>query len=142
MISKVLHYYKGDFLDELPGLVDFTVVLNLSSKQKHEAEKLKKLARTFKISFVGSAVYLHPKLNSVPENHALADHIVDEMLEKLDVKDGVKANFFLNMLNLCESAGEMLLVFSQYLLPLKFSKEISSEDEGLESWKRNLYDFR
>jgi DNA repair and recombination RAD54-like protein len=25
MTSEVLHYYKGDFLDELPGLVDFTV---------------------------------------------------------------------------------------------------------------------
>lgn len=130
MTSRVLHYYKGDFLDELPGLVDFTVVLNLSSRQKREAEKLKKLARKFKISSVGSAVYLHPNLNSVPENHALADHIVDEMLEKLDVKDGVKGKFFLNMLNLCESAGEKLLVFSQYLLPLKFLERLAVKMKG------------
>jgi DNA repair and recombination RAD54-like protein len=130
MTSKVLHYYKGDFLDELPGLVDFTVVLNLSSRQKHEAEKLKKLARKFKISSVGSAVYLHPKLNSVSENNALADHIVDEMLETLDVKDGVKGKFFLNMLNLCESAGEKLLVFSQYLLPLKFLERLAVKAKG------------
>ncbi|KAK4345313.1 hypothetical protein RND71_035489 [Anisodus tanguticus] len=30
MTSEVLHYYKGDFLDELPELVDLIVVLNLS----------------------------------------------------------------------------------------------------------------
>jgi DNA repair and recombination RAD54-like protein len=130
MTSKVLHYYKGDFLDELPGLVDFTVVLNLSSRQKHEVQKLKKLARKFKISSVGSAVYLHPKLNSFSENHATADHMVDEMLGKLDVRDGVKAKFFLNMLSLCESAGEKLLVFSQYLLPLKFLERLVVKTKG------------
>ncbi|KAG7975985.1 hypothetical protein I3843_06G125900 [Carya illinoinensis] len=130
MTSKVLHYYKGDFLDELPGLVDFTVVLNLSSRQKHEVSKLKKLVRKFKISSVGSAVYLHPKLNSFSENHAIADHLVDELLEKIDVKDGVKAKFFLNMLSLCESAGEKLLVFSQYLLPLKFLERLAVKMKG------------
>lgn len=130
MTSKVLHYYKGDFLDELPGLVDFTVVLNLSSRQKHEVQKLKKLARKFKISSVGSAVYLHPKLNSFSENHATSDHMVDEMLGKLDVRDGVKAKFFLNMLSLCESAGEKLLVFSQYLLPLKFLERLVVKTKG------------
>ncbi|CAI0377595.1 unnamed protein product [Linum tenue] len=52
MTSKVLHYYKGDFLDELHGLVDFTMVLNLSNRQKHEVNELKKLARKFKRSFV------------------------------------------------------------------------------------------
>ncbi|KAK9177132.1 hypothetical protein WN944_029151 [Citrus x changshan-huyou] len=41
MTSEVLHYYKV-FLDELPELVDFTVVLNLSSRQKSETQKLKK----------------------------------------------------------------------------------------------------
>lgn len=130
MTGKILHYYKGDFLDELPGLVDFTVVLNLSSRQKHEVQKLKKLARKFKISSVGSAVYLHPKLNTLSENHATADHVVDEMIGKLDVRDGVKAKFFLNILSLCESAGEKLLVFSQYLLPLKFLERLTVQMKG------------
>ena len=130
MTGKILHYYKGDFLDELPGLVDFTVVLNLSSRQKNEVQKLKKLARKFKISSVGSAVYLHPKLNALSENHATADHVVDEMIGKLDVRDGVKAKFFLNILSLCESAGEKLLVFSQYLLPLKFLERLTVQMKG------------
>ncbi|KAJ6692735.1 SNF2 DOMAIN-CONTAINING PROTEIN CLASSY 2-RELATED [Salix purpurea] len=130
MTSKVLHYYKGDFLDELPGLVDFTVVLNLSSKQKHEVQKLKKFAGKFKRSSVGSAVYLHPKLHSFAENSAVTDDMMDNLLETLDVRDGTKAKFFLNILSLCESAGEKLLVFSQYLTPLKFLERLVMKAKG------------
>ncbi|CAN1320162.1 Protein CHROMATIN REMODELING 35 [Linum perenne] len=124
MTSKVLHYYKGDFLDELPGLVDFTVVLNLSNRQKHEVVKLKKLSRKFKRSAVGSAVYLHPKLNTFPDNVAVTDSMMDELLGSLNLRDGVKAKFFLSMLRLCEASGEKLLVFSQYLTPLKFLERL------------------
>ncbi|KAI4295486.1 hypothetical protein L6164_035529 [Bauhinia variegata] len=134
MTSNVLHYYKGDFLDELPGLVDFTVVLTLTSRQKHEADKLKRLSRKFKISSVGSAIYLHPKLKSISENlsenSTVTDYMMDEILEKLDVKDGVKTKFFLNMVNLCESSGEKLLVFSQYIPPLKFLERLAAKKKG------------
>lgn len=133
MTSKVLHYYKGDFLDELPGLVDFTVVLNLTPRQKHEVEKLKKLSRKFKICSVGSAVYLHPKLKPIAEKcgeNSISDSIMDDLIEKLDVRDGVKSKFFRNMLNLCDSAGEKLLVFSQYLLPLKYLERLVMKWRG------------
>ncbi|XWS67861.1 hypothetical protein CRYUN_Cryun04dG0041300 [Craigia yunnanensis] len=130
MTSKVLHYYKGDFLDELPGLVDFTVVLSLSPRQKDEVQKLKRFRRKFKISSVGSAVYLHPKLNCFSENYVTTDDKMDDLLDKLDVKEGVKAKFFLNMLNLCESSGEKLLVFSQYLIPLKVLERLSVKMKG------------
>ncbi|KAJ4716575.1 protein CHROMATIN REMODELING 35-like [Melia azedarach] len=130
MTSKVLHYYKGDFLDELPGLVDFTVVLDLSPRQKSETQKLKKFARKMKMAAVGSATYLHPKLNTLSEKIVPADDKMDELLEKLDIKDGVKAKFFLNMLSLCEAAGEKLLVFSQYLLPLKFVERLTVKMKG------------
>ena len=130
MTSKVLHYYKGDFLDELPGLVDFTLLLSLTPRQKDEVQKLKRFQRKFKISSVGSAVYLHPKLNSFSENSVTTDDKMDDLLDKLDVKEGVKAKFFLNMLNLCESSGEKLLVFSQYLIPLKFLERLSVKMKG------------
>ncbi|KAK9177131.1 hypothetical protein WN944_029150 [Citrus x changshan-huyou] len=90
MISEVLHYYKGDFLNELPGLVDFTVVLNLSSRQKSEIQKLKKWSRKIKIAAAGSATYLHPKLatclhpkmNSLSEKIVPADDKMDELLDR------------------------------------------------------------
>ncbi|KAK9286653.1 hypothetical protein L1049_015053 [Liquidambar formosana] len=139
MTSKVLHYYKGDFLDELPGLDDFTVLLNLSGRQKAEVEKLKKLEKMkFKRISVGSAVYMHPQLKYFSDNIPAAgdklslvnDEKMDGMLEKIDLRDGVKAKFFLNILSLCESAGEKLLVFSQYLLPLKFLERLAKKVKG------------
>lgn len=138
MTSKVLHYYKGDFLDELPGLVDFTVVLNLSPRQKDEVRKLKRFQRKFKISSVGSAVYLHPKLNSFSEKSVTTDVKMDDLLDKLEVKEGVKSKFFLNLLNLCESSGEKLLVFSQYLIPLKFLERLSLKMKG---WQPGIQIF-
>ncbi|PSS19109.1 Protein CHROMATIN REMODELING like [Actinidia chinensis var. chinensis] len=136
MTSKVLHFYKGDFLDELPGLVDFTVYLTLSPTQKHEIQELRKLNRKFKISSDGSALYVHPQLRNLlkisptREREGLEDAKMDQILEKLDVKDGVKAKFFLNMLGLCESGGEKLLVFSPYLQPLKFLERLAVKVKG------------
>ncbi|XP_010275547.1 PREDICTED: protein CHROMATIN REMODELING 35 isoform X2 [Nelumbo nucifera] len=136
MTKDVLHYYKGDFLEELPGLVDFTVVLNLTPKQKHAVEKLQKLEK-FKKRSVGCAVYMHPHLKDFSESGSSGekggnfnDEKIDNLLEKIDVKDGVKTKFFLNILGLCESAGEKLLVFSQYLLPLKFLERLLVRTKG------------
>ncbi|PSS26031.1 Protein CHROMATIN REMODELING like [Actinidia chinensis var. chinensis] len=136
MTSKVLHFYKGDFLDELPGLVDFTVFLTLSPTQKHEIQELRKLNWKFKISSDGSALYVHPQLRNLlkisptREREGLEDAKMDQILEKLDVREGVKAKFFLNMLGLCESSGEKLLVFSPYLQPLKFLERLAVKVKG------------
>ncbi|XP_039040882.1 protein CHROMATIN REMODELING 35-like isoform X1 [Hibiscus syriacus] len=137
MTSKVLHYYKGDFLDELPGPIDFTVELGLSPRQMDEVQKLKRYQRRFKISSVGSSLYLHPRLGSFSEKCDTTDDNIndkmDDLLDKLDIKEGAKAKFFLNMLNLCESAGEKLLVFSQYLIPLNFLERLSVKMKGWHS---------
>ncbi|XP_052198490.1 protein CHROMATIN REMODELING 35 isoform X2 [Diospyros lotus] len=132
MTSKVLHFYKGDFLDELPGLVDFTVFLSLSPKQRREVEELKKLGRKFKISSVGSALYIHPHLRySLKDSSTgLDDAQMDQILEKVELREGVKAKFFFNLLALCESGGEKLLVFSQYLQPLKFLERLAVKMKG------------
>ncbi|KAK7405489.1 hypothetical protein VNO78_06833 [Psophocarpus tetragonolobus] len=141
MTSNVLHYYKGDFLDELPGLVDFTVVLNLTARQKLEIEKLKKSSIKFKISSVGSAIYLHHKLKPLAENcgeNSISDTMIDDLIKKTDVRNGVKSKFFWNMLNLCESTGEKLLVFSQYLLPLKYLERLIMKWKGW-SLRREIF---
>ncbi|KAI3755588.1 hypothetical protein L1987_55392 [Smallanthus sonchifolius] len=138
MTRNVLHYYKGDFLDELPGHVDFSVFLELSPKQKREVFELKKLSRKFKISSDGSAIYVHPALKSfvkpIQENNDDDFIKIDQVLEKLDEREGVKAKFFLNLLRLCTSTGEKLLVFGQYLLPLKFLLRLTMKVKG---WRLN-----
>ncbi|KAG9148175.1 hypothetical protein Leryth_014087 [Lithospermum erythrorhizon] len=121
MTSKVLHYYKGDYLDELPGLMDFAVHLKLSQIQEKEVLELEKLGNKFKKDSEGGVLYVHPQLKNRPrDSRDDDDENIDKILDALDVNDGVKAKFFLNLLQLCESTGEKLLVFSQYLLPLKF----------------------
>ncbi|KAL2468436.1 protein CHROMATIN REMODELING 35-like [Forsythia ovata] len=134
MTRNVLHYYKGDNLDELPGLVDFSVFLQLSPKQQTEVDGLRNLGQKFKINAEGSAVYVHPRLKNFSKNSGVRDRVDDEkvvsVLQKLDVREGVKAKFYLNLLQLCESSGEKLLVFSQYLLPLKFLERFSAKVKG------------
>lgn len=141
MTRKVLHYYKGDSLDELPGLVDFTVLLNLSSRQKPEVKKLKKLDN-FKKASVGSLLYMHPQLKSLTEKYSstgekgseIDNKKMDKVIDKLNVRDGVKAHFFLSILGLCEATGEKLLVFSQYIPPLKFMERLAMKVKG---WSPN-----
>ncbi|MCH1922268.1 hypothetical protein L9G15_22965, partial [Shewanella sp. A3A] len=62
LTKDVLHYYKGDILDELPGLVDFSVFLKLSTKQKEIVHKIEAYEK-FKRSAVGTALYIHPCLS-------------------------------------------------------------------------------
>ncbi|XP_017229267.1 protein CHROMATIN REMODELING 35 [Daucus carota subsp. sativus] len=134
MTSKVLHYYKGDSLDELPGLVDFTLFLNLSPQQKREVVELKKSGGRFKMSSDGGSIYVHPGLKSLIKCTARKDRLdeirIDKILKNLDINSGVKAKFYLNLLRLCESTGEKLLVFSQYLPPMKFLERLTMKLKG------------
>ncbi|KAF9619740.1 hypothetical protein IFM89_009082 [Coptis chinensis] len=58
------------------------------------------------------------------------DEKLDKLLMKLDVRDGVKAKFFVNILGLCESSGEKLLVLCKYLLPMKFLERLVVRTKG------------
>uniref|UniRef100_A0A0D9VNQ6 Helicase C-terminal domain-containing protein n=1 Tax=Leersia perrieri TaxID=77586 RepID=A0A0D9VNQ6_9ORYZ len=129
LTKDVLHYYKGDILDELPGLVDFSVFLKLTPKQKDIVHRIEAYEK-FKRSAVGTALYIHPCLSEISEGDAadrasnLTDDAVDSLVESINIRDGVKARFFYNILSLANSAGEKLLAFSQYILPMKFLERL------------------
>ncbi|CAN8283798.1 unnamed protein product [Cochlearia groenlandica] len=140
MTRDVLHYHKADFRGVLLGLTEFTVMLNLSSVQRAKVKDLRKMDM-FKQFSIGAALYIHPKLKSFLEENpsngekGFADNNntekkLDEMLKKINVKDGVKMKFFLNLLSLCESTGEKLLVFSQYIIPIKTLERLMSLKKG------------
>ncbi|KAG2596733.1 hypothetical protein PVAP13_5KG246600 [Panicum virgatum] len=136
LTKDVLHYYKGDILDELPGLVDFSVFLNLTSIQKEVIHKKMRAYDKFKRSAVDTSLYVHPCLSEISEVNAedrannLTDQSIDTMIESIDVRDGVKARFFMNILSLASSAGEKLLAFSQYLLPMRFLERLLVKVKG------------
>ncbi|CAH8331617.1 unnamed protein product [Eruca vesicaria subsp. sativa] len=133
MTRHVLHYHKADFRGLLPGLTEFTVMLNLSSPQRDEVKGLRGMD-LFKQISLGAALYIHPKLKSFLEakgEKGFADSKkLDNLLKKINVKDGVKMKFFLNLIALCESTGEKLLVFSQYIIPLKTLERLLSLTKG------------
>ena len=135
LTKDVLHYYKGDILDELPGLIDFSVFLKLTPKQRETVHKLGAYEK-FKRSAVGTALYMHPCLSGMSEVAAadratnLKDAAIDGLVESINVTDGVKARFFINILALANSAGEKLLAFGQYILPMKFLERLLVKTRG------------
>ncbi|CAO2201315.1 unnamed protein product [Urochloa humidicola] len=136
LTKDVLHYYKGDILDELPGLVDFSVFLKLTPVQKEIAQKKMGAYDKFKRSAVDTSLYIHPRLSEISEVNAedrantLTDKSMDIMIDSINVRDGVKARFFMNILSLANSAGEKLLAFSQYILPMKFLERLLVKVKG------------
>ncbi|KAM0855885.1 hypothetical protein ACQ4PT_049480 [Festuca glaucescens] len=135
LTKDVLHYYKGDILEELPGLVDFSVFLKLSPKQKQIVHKLEAY-ENFKGSAVGAALYMHPCLSEISEVAAAdrainsTDATIDSLVQSINVTDGVKARFFTNILVLANSAGEKVLAFGQYILPMKFLERLLVKTKG------------
>lgn len=131
MTKHILHYYKGDFLEELPGLQDLVVVLNLSSRQKSVLHSLElEQAGKFKRSSLICAVSLHPDLKIAPKKASYNNDMLDNMLKKMNLVEGVKAKFFLNLVKLAEAVKEKILVFSQYVLPLKFLERLLVKGKG------------
>ncbi|ESQ46046.1 hypothetical protein EUTSA_v10000722mg, partial [Eutrema salsugineum] len=139
MTRNILHYHKADFRGVLLGLTEFTVMLNLSSVQRDEVKGLRRMD-LFKQISLGAALYIHPKLKTFLEENpsngdkGFADNNtlrkLDAMLKRINVGDGVKMKFFLNLLALCESAGEKPLVFSQYIIPIKALERLMSSMKG------------
>ncbi|KAG9451775.1 hypothetical protein H6P81_004679 [Aristolochia fimbriata] len=139
LTGDILHYYRGDLLENLHGIVDFTVILNLCPKQRNEMQKLEKLDKFKRVS-VESALYVHPSLKEISENCSKTSSTgqkidkIDQILGKVNVKDGVKTKFFLSLARLTELNGERMLVFSQYLLPLKFLQKLLVREMG---WRQD-----
>eukprot|EP01018_Ginkgo_biloba_P032977 Gb_25423 [translate_table: standard] len=125
LVSSFVHYYKGDILEDLPGLTDYAVMLRLNASQEEELERIKcgagsRMSKDIKCS----AVCIHPslrKINIIKGDNSSGwldcdgSNIGDVVA---DPNGGVKTKFILDMLSLCELNEEKLLVFSQFLSPL------------------------
>ncbi|PNT66962.1 hypothetical protein BRADI_3g18907v3, partial [Brachypodium distachyon] len=133
LTEDVLHYYKGDVLDKLLGLVDFSVFLKLTQKQKDILDTLEAYG-SLKRAAVETAVYIHPCLKDISEADSneknWTDAEIDSLIESINIRDGVKARFFLNILSLADSAGEKLLAFSRLLLPMRFLERLLVQMKG------------
>ncbi|XP_044982712.1 protein CHROMATIN REMODELING 35-like [Hordeum vulgare subsp. vulgare] len=143
LTADVLHYYKGELLDELPGLVDFTVFLNMSTEQEEILRSLMRLDN-FSRKTACSAIYLHPCLKNIQndeeKNRDIAVQKIDSIIKRgINIKVGAKAMFVYNLLCLSEAAGEKVLVFSRYLNPLVFLEMLLRRMKG---WKPEVQMFK
>ena len=68
MISKnstslFVHYYKGDVLEDLPGVVDLTVMLNVNDEQRGALRKLQHfVGNRMSRDIMYGAACIHPSL--------------------------------------------------------------------------------
>ena len=61
--SLFVHYCKGDVLEDLPGLVDFTVMLNVNDKLRGALSKLQLfVGNRMSRDIMSGAVCIHPSL--------------------------------------------------------------------------------
>nr|XP_034572851.1 protein CHROMATIN REMODELING 35-like isoform X2 [Setaria viridis]TKV98031.1 hypothetical protein SEVIR_9G533600v2 [Setaria viridis] len=141
LTENILHYYQGEILKELPGLVDFTVFLNMSTKQEDVVKDLVGLKR-FEAHAKCNVVSLHPCLKDVKnvdkKNRNISKRKMGSIVHGIDINDGVKARFIYNLLSLSEAAGEKVLVFSQYVRSLDFLEMLFTKMKG---WKAGVNTF-
>lgn len=128
MIDPFVHVHKGTILKErLPGLQDSVIVLRPGKLQKSLLDNVQSLKSPLLLSHLVSLISVHPSLFSrcsVPESEGLA---VDRSnLESLRKKPeaGVKTRFLMELIRLCEAMHEKVLVFSQFIDPLSFIRDL------------------
>lgn len=132
LTENILHYYKGDLLDDLPGLFDFTVMLNLTSRQKGIVKTICRSNSVFKRNSSCALVSVHPSLER-------KDSQIETILKSLDISEGVKAKFILKLLSLAVSNNEKVLVFGSYLRSLDLLQKLVIKTKG---WALNNEVFR
>ncbi|GJX40938.1 SNF2 domain-containing protein CLASSY 4-like protein, partial [Tanacetum coccineum] len=136
MVDPFVHVHKGTILQEkLLGLKDALVVLKPTKTQHSLLGRLSGTKSSIGIDHLMSLVSVHPSL--LPENPSYSDQFykVLKVFEK-DARAGIKTQFLMELLKLCEALEEKVLVFSQYIKPLEFIMQLIKTDfkwvEGIE----------
>eukprot|EP00257_Ricinus_communis_P015650 XP_015573614.1 SNF2 domain-containing protein CLASSY 3 isoform X1 [Ricinus communis] len=122
MIKPFVHVYRGNILQQrLPGLRDAMVILQPVQLQKSLLDKVQGTGN-FHSEYLVSLVSLHPSslllLKKISNLEKFAERSVLEK-HKLNPEMGAKTKFLMEIILLSEAMKERVLVFSQYLDPLK-----------------------
>ncbi|GKE11575.1 SNF2 domain-containing protein CLASSY 3 [Tanacetum coccineum] len=127
IISPFVHVHKGHILeDNLPGLKQSVVILNPFPLQKSFIENLGDLPKTFEYEHKVALVSVHPSLIL----HSSLSEKDENLMNKQELKKvrlcpdvGVKTKFVVELIRLSVSLNEKVLIFSQYIRPLKLLNE-------------------
>ncbi|GAB4857730.1 hypothetical protein Ancab_015637 [Ancistrocladus abbreviatus] len=142
-IRPFVHVHKGNILQKtLPGLRDFVVVLQPTCWQRkllqHCFESYKKgLTMDYRTSLIS----LHPYLSCkcLPKEGIALFNMVALKKLKGDVNAGVKTRFVMELIRLSIALDEKVLIFSQFIKPLKFIKELLESHLGWSEGQEMLF---
>ncbi|KAH0974175.1 hypothetical protein GBA52_016074 [Prunus armeniaca] len=124
-IAPFVHVYKGSVLqDSLPGLRNSVVVLHPTPLQVRFHKRIQGVKELFRYENLEALICIHPSLLLKDKEDAFsADQGRLEEL-KLNPDAGVKAKFVMELIRLSDAMKERVLVFSQYLDPLIFIRDL------------------
>ncbi|KAL5057744.1 hypothetical protein RYX36_029348 [Vicia faba] len=127
LMDPFVHVYKGAILQKkLPGLRDCVLRLWPGSFQKQILECIKSSQNILHFQHKLILASVHPALFLECKLLEEEESVVDkEQLEKLrlDPYVGVKTKFLVELVNLCVAVNEKVLVFSQFIPPLRLIVE-------------------
>ncbi|EOA28300.1 hypothetical protein CARUB_v10024498mg [Capsella rubella] len=137
LTNKVIYNHQGEFRLEVPGMMDFTVVLKPTSSQKLAWDIERNIKRKgFKTHSILTGITLHPVLSTFSDRvrGLPAPNVdqIDDIIKDIDGTEGVKTKFFLGLVKLCDHTNEKILVVSQYVIPLIFLQTLVAKIKG---WK-------
>ncbi|XP_062073832.1 SNF2 domain-containing protein CLASSY 4-like [Humulus lupulus] len=140
IIDSVVHRHEGNVLDSLPGLKDSLVILKPSPLQKNLLQVIHESIKSqFILDREECLVSIHPSLflkTETPVPQTVDKDELDRL--KLNHRAGVKTEFLVELIRLCVSVNEKVLVFSQYLDPLSLVME---QLKSHFSWSQNAEIF-
>ncbi|CAN0908337.1 SNF2 domain-containing protein CLASSY 3 [Linum grandiflorum] len=148
-ISPFVHVYKGNILQEkLPGLNDSVVILQPAHFQEELLANVYGIARTLELDqekeplkylhweHALSLASVHPYLLSKCKGPFQSADFADlDMLRGLesDPEAGIKTKFLVELIRISEILNEKVLVFSQYLDPLRMiAKQLEARFKWIE----------
>lgn len=135
MTEDFIDVYKGDILNELPGLRTYTVMLRPTPLQEtlfrriHEIVHMKNsTCSNVELEMMISIASIHPCLLKdlvFIEKYWGVNHPDLEVGTcRKDHTQGIKLKFVVDIIRLCCEKGEKALVFCQYIAPLQLLEEI------------------
>ncbi|CAN5971761.1 unnamed protein product [Sphagnum jensenii] len=137
LIAPFVAWHKGQILETLPGISDFTIMLHLTPAQKHSLALAEKHDIRDNLQKGPAAIYVHPILEQVGEKKRSQDDL--RLQENVNVKDGAKLRWVTDLMRLCDAAGEKLLIFSEYLYSLALIENVIAHRMG---WGKGLQILR
>ena len=124
LIEPFVAWHKGQILETLPGIIDLTIMLELTPKQVELLKNNKSEVRD-NLQKRAAAIYVHPVLEQVPEDGKRSK--IDPRLrgDNIVLNHGSKLRWVMDLVQLCSDAKEKIVIFSEYVYALKFIENVA-----------------